>query len=249
MEGGYRLGRWRHIRAADETDASVAPLVAALLGLLAFILTFTFSLAGSRFDARRQAVYEEANSIGTTYLRARLLPEPQRSKAVQLLRDYVRLRVELIAELRVKELLTLSEKFHQELWAQAVAAAERDPRSIPIGLFLQSLNETIDLHAKREFLGLRNRIPFSMWLVLFSLTALGMASVGYLSGLAGAKRSPEMPILTVAFAAVLFLIVDLDRGYEGLLKVSQQSMIDLERTMQADSPAHHGDRQHDPRER
>src|SRR5438477_2003363 len=76
LEGGYRLGRWRHARSEDEKDAPVGAMVAAILGLLAFMLAFTFSLAALRFDARRETVLEEANAIGTTYLRAKLLPEP-----------------------------------------------------------------------------------------------------------------------------------------------------------------------------
>ena len=79
VECGYRLGNWRHRHAIEEKDASVAAMTASILGLLAFMLAFTFSLAFSRFDNRREAVVEEANAIGTTWLRAQLLPEPYRS--------------------------------------------------------------------------------------------------------------------------------------------------------------------------
>ena len=79
VEVGYRLGKSRHVRSPDEKDAPVAAMVASILGLLAFMLAFTFSLAFSRFDNRREAVVEEANAIGTTWLRAQLLPEPYRS--------------------------------------------------------------------------------------------------------------------------------------------------------------------------
>lgn len=100
------------------------------------------------------------------------------------------------------------------------------------GLFVQSLNQVIDLHATRVYVGLRSRIPLSIWLVLFGLTFIGMGSVGYQAGISGARRSPEITTLTVAFATVIFLIVDLDRAQEGLLHVSQQPMIDLLKTMQ-----------------
>jgi len=104
------------------------------------------------------------------------------------------------------------------------------------GLFLQSLNEVIDLQSERVFVGLRSRIPISIWVALFTLSVLGMGSMGYQAGLSGTRRSPEMPILTLAFAWVLFLIVDLDRAHEGSLRVSQQPMIDLLKTMQAVRP-------------
>ena len=232
LEGGYRLGRWRHTRESEEKDAPVAAMVAAILGLLAFMLAFTFSLAAARFDARRQAVVDEANSIGTTYLRTRLLPEPHRSETARLLRQYTELRVQHPTRDRVSTLMAQSEELHERLWSQGVAAAEKVPSPIT-GLFLQSLNETIDLHSKRVFVGIRSRIPITIWVALLALTVLGMASVGYQAGLSATRRSPEMPIMTLAFAGVLLLIVDLDRGHEGLLQVSQQAMIDLHKSMQA----------------
>lgn len=234
VEGGYRYGCWRHSRRSDEKEAPVAAMVASLLGLLAFMLAFTFSMAASRFDARRHAVSEEANSIGTTYLRSQLLSEPERTEISRLLRQYTKARVEYMTEAKIPELISLSEKFHQELWKHAKVAAEKAPQSIPTGLFLQSLNETIDLHSKRVFLSLGSRIPSTIWLALFGLTLLGLISIGYQAGLTATRRSPEMPVLALAFAGVLFLIVDLDRAHEGLLMVSQKAMIDLNRTLQAD---------------
>lgn len=235
LEGGYRFGRWRHARQSEEKEAPVAAMVASLLGLLAFMLAFTFGMAAARFDARRTAVLEEANSIGTTYLRTRLLPEPERTETADLLRKYTELRVQYIVSGRVSELMTRSEEFHGQLWLRGVAAAEKVPTPIT-GLFLQSLNETIDMHAKRVFVSLRSRLPVTIWGALFSLMLLGMGSVGYQAGLSATRRSPEMPILTLAFAGILFLIVDLDRAHEGLLRVSQQPLIDTLKTMQPGKP-------------
>ena len=232
LEGGYRLGKWRNALALDEKDAPIGAMVGAILGLLAFMLAFTFSLAASRFDARRQVVLEEANAIGTAYLRARLLPEPQRSEIARLLREYVNVRVRAIQEGKVAEAIALSEELHEKLWSQATAAAEKNPGSIMTGIFIQSLNDVIDLHAKRLLIGMRSRIPVSIWVGLFALALIGMASMGYQAGLSATRRSPAMLFLAVAFAGVLFLIVDLDRVHEGLLRVSQQSMIDLQRSMQ-----------------
>jgi hypothetical protein len=236
VESGYHFGRWRHSHVSEEKDAPVAAMVGSILGLLAFMLAFTFSLAATRFDARRQAVLEESNAIGTTYLRARLLPEPERSEIMDLLRKYTELRMQGMTEAKVAETITRSEELHEQLWSRAVAVAAKTPSAIMTGLFVQSLNEMIDMHSKRILVGLRSRIHVSIWLVLFGLAFIGMASVGYQAGLSGTRRSPEMPILTLAFASVLFLIVDLDRAHEGLLRVSQQSMIDLLRTMQTARP-------------
>jgi hypothetical protein len=236
LEGGYWLGGWRHARTSEEQVAPVGAMVGAVLGLLAFILAFTFGMAASRFEARRQVVLEEANAIGTTYLRARLLPEPQRDEAAKLLREYVDVRVRAIREGKIAEALTRSEQLHEQLWSQATAAAEKNPRSIMTGLFVQSLNEVIDLHAKRVLVGLRSRIPISIWGGLFALAVAGMASMGYQAGLSATRRSPAMLPLVLAFAGVLLMIADLDRGQEGFLRVSQAAMTDLQKTMQPTQP-------------
>ncbi len=236
VEAGYRFCSCRHVNAYDEKDGPVGAMVGSILGLLAIMLAFTFHLAATRFDARRHTVLAEANAIHTTYLRARLLPDPERSKIAELLRLYTEIRVQSVAESRIAEGIARSEELHAQLWSRAMAAAEQDRHSIMIGLFLQSLNEVINLHSERVFVGLRSRIPISIWLALFTLAVLGMASMGYQAGLSGTRRSPEMPILTLAFAGVLFLIVDLDRASEGSLRVSQQPMIDLVKTMGAAHP-------------
>src|SRR5262245_27036868 len=85
MEGGYRLGKWRKSTTPDEREQPVGAIVASILALLALVLGFTFSLAAMRFDARREAVLAEANAIGTTYLRAGMLPEPERKEVARLL--------------------------------------------------------------------------------------------------------------------------------------------------------------------
>lgn len=230
--GGYRFGGWRHAHVVEEKESSLGPVVASILGLLAFLLAFTFSLAATRFDARRQAVLDEANAIGTTYLRTRLLPEPQRTKTANLLRKYVDVRIRGIEEHNVEEAIIQSEQLHELIWSEAVKATEnKNSEPVMTGLFVQSLNQSIDLHATRIHAGIRSRIPMSIWAALLALALLSMASVGYQAGLAATRRSPAMFGLVLAFAGVLYLIADLDRSLEGFLTVSQQALVDLQRNM------------------
>lgn len=236
LEGGYRFGRWRHARAAEEKDAPVGAMVGAILGLLAFMLGFTFSMAASRHDARRQAVLDEANAIGTTWLRARLLPQPQQAKVARLLREYVDVRLRSVEKGQAAKCIARSEELQDQLWSQATTAAEKTPGSIMTGLFIQSLNEVIDRHAQRLFVGARSRIPVSIWYLLLALALVGMAAVGYQAGLSATRRSPAMLLLVVAFAAVLLLIADLDRPQEGFLKVGQEALVDLQRSINAAQP-------------
>jgi hypothetical protein len=235
VEGGFRLGQYRRRRSEQEDKPPVGEMVAATLALLAFMLAFTFGLAASRFDVRRGLVIDEANAIGTTYLRAGLLPEPHRSDVRSLLREYVDVRLEAVQPGKLSRSIGRSEELHARLWAHAVAVGEKNPGSIVVGLFIASLNEVIDLHAKRLALGVRNRIPGTIWAALSFVTIIGTSVIGYHAGLAGSGRSLALLALVLAFSAVVTLIADLDRPQEGLLRVSQQTMIDLQKTLAAPS--------------
>jgi hypothetical protein len=229
VEIGYRVGQARE-RRAHEVETPVGEMVASTLALLAFILGFTFSLAAARFDAKRLLLVDEANAIGTTWLRAEMLPE--RGKEVQmLLRDYVDVRIEAITPPRLAAGLRRSEDLQNRLWAIAVPIARQHPDSVIVGLFVQSLNETIDLHSKRVNAAVRNRIPFAIWIALYGISVFSFAAMGYHSGLTGTSRSLVAIVVAFTFSVVIVLIADLDRSQEGLLKVSPQALIDLRQSM------------------
>ena len=231
IEAGYWLGQYRRRRSEEEKEGPVGAIVGATLGLLAFILAFTFSLAASRFDARRQIVVEEANAIGTTYLRAGLLPDGRASKIRKLLKEYVGARLEAAKTGDIEMVMRRSDEIHGELWKEAEAVGQEHPDSIVVGLFIRSLNETIDIHAKRILVGLRSRIPPVLWGALYVVAILTMAGVGYQAGLTKSRRSLATVVLVMTFSAIMLLVADLDRPREGLLTESQQAMIDLQNTM------------------
>jgi hypothetical protein len=230
VECGYRLGKYRRSRSEEEKEAPVGTMVGATLGLLAFILAFTFGLAAARFDTRRQVLLDEANAIGTTYLRAGILPE-RREEIRGLLREYVDTRLAAVQSGNIAEGIRRSEDIQQEVWAQAVAVGEKNPNSIIVGLFVQSLNEVIDLHAKRVQAGLRSRIPGAIWIGLFAVAVLSLAAMGYQAGLVGTRRSLAIFAVAFTFSVVIELIADLDRPQEGVLRVSQHALLDLQRSM------------------
>jgi hypothetical protein len=236
FDGGYRLGRWRHDRTPDEKEQPVGAMVGSILGLLALVMGFTFSLAALRFDSRRQAVLNEANAIGTTYLRSRLLLEPESSRAAALLREYVAVRIVSPGQTRPVELeaaIARAEELLRQLWDEADRAGEKSPDSEMTAMFIDSLNNIIELHAERIHVALRSRIPLVIWICLYAVTLMGMVGVGYQSGLSATRRSPAMWGLILSFAAVMLLIADLDRAQEGLLNVSQQSLRDVQAMMDA----------------
>jgi hypothetical protein len=220
-EAGYRLGILRRRRLEPEEESSVGVMVAATLGLLAFTLAFTFGLAAARFDARQQFILDEANAIRTSHLRSAFLREPQRSTIQGILRQY------LEARLSGKLELVAPQRLHARLWAEAVAAVQNEPSSVLAGLFIESLNDVIALHARRVHATLRSRIPGVIWATLYFMASLAMAGMGYHEGLTSLRRSPALVIVVLTFSAVIYLIADLDRPQEGLFNVSQQAMVDL----------------------
>ena len=230
IEGGYRLGSYRHRQSGHENEAPVGAMVGATLGLLAFMLAFTFGMAGSRFDTRKQLVLDEANAIGTTYLRASMLQEKS-DEIRALLRSYVDARLEAVRPGRVAEGILRSEELQDQMWSAATEVGLQHPDSIVVGLFVESLNEVIDLHAKRVTAGLRNRIPGTIWMALLTIATLSLAAMGYHAGLVGTVRSLAVIVVALTFSAVIALIADLDRPQEGTLTVSQQALIDVRQSM------------------
>jgi hypothetical protein len=237
IAAGFQLARYTRRRSERAQDASVGVVVGATLGLLAFTLAFTFGMTASRFDTRRQLVLDESNAIGTTFLRAALLPEPHRSEVRKLLGEYAGVRVEAFQQpQKLQQTMVRSEALLDRLWVHAVAAGEKDPRSVPAGLFIQSMNLVIDLHAKRITVGTQYRIQGSIWFTLYFVAILSMAAVGYNFGLTDGNSYQIIAVLVLAFSAVILLIADLDRAGEGALRVSQQPMIELQRKLEAPAP-------------
>jgi hypothetical protein len=235
VEAGYRLGQYRRRRSEQELEAPVGGMVAATLGLLAFMLAFTFGSAAERFDVRKQVLLDEANAIGTAYLRAEMLPD-RRQEVRALLREYVETRLQAVQSGKIAEGIRRSEQLQGQLWAHTVVLGEKNPASIVVGLFVQSLNEVIDIHSKRVTVAVRNRIPGTIWLALLSVAVIALAAMGYHVGLAGTSRSLAQVAVALTFSVVIALIADLDRPQEGTLTVSQQALLDLRQSMQVPRP-------------
>jgi len=216
-------------------SSNIAILVGAALGLLSLMIGFTFSMSLSRFDARLSGVVDEANAIGTTALRARLLPEPHAGDVKQLLRDYVQLRIDA-SRIRAngissKQAIARSNELQAELWEHAAAVSTADPRSIPAGLFVQTLNEMIDLQATR-LAAMRNRVPAVVFLLLYAIGVVAIGLSGYLEGLAGGTEGRiPIAIMAVLLASVIGVVGDLDRSQSGFITTSQQAMEDLKESI------------------
>lgn len=234
IEGGFRLGTWRRKQTTSERDSPVGAVVAATLGLVGFILAMTFGFAVSRFEGRQAAFLGELNAIGTTYLRADFLPEPQRQGSKEALREYVDVRVKAVEQNSIPQGIALSEKLHSRLWSTLTSLGPSHLNSISVTLYTQSLNELIDLHEQRIMAGAYQRIPRILWLVLLIISLLGMGEIGYQTALAGSTRTPVSLGLVLAFALLLYLIADLDRPLEGSLRINQGAMREWREKLETD---------------
>jgi len=229
VELGFRVGKFKHDRMENAQNPQVSTVLGASLGLLAFFLAFTFSMAGSRYDERKKLVLDEVNTIEATYLRAQLLPEPYRTEIWDLLRKYINVRAQLQAAdwETVRQVIVKSEELHNLLWSKVVMLSENSNFSGVTALFVGSLNDLFDLHGRRINAGLRNRISISIFLSLYLVAFLSMAMMGYQAGLNGRRAPIASFALVLTFAIVMTLITDLERPRQNIFSVSQQAMVDL----------------------
>jgi len=227
-EMGFRVGRWWQERTPDEKEGPTAMLVGSILALLAFLIAVTMGMASDRFDQRRALVLAEANSIGTTYLRAGYLPEPTSSETRDLLRAYVPLRVNVADREQLAANFARSAELLDQMWAKAEALARTTDRGDLVAIYIESLNETIDLHETRVTAIVYARVPETILLLLIGGAVLTLGIVGYSAGLTGRRSVVSAVALVIVLGAVLTVIVDLDRPRDGFLQVSQQPLIDLQ---------------------
>jgi hypothetical protein len=227
--GASEIGRLLGIRATGRGGDDVSTLEGAALGLLALMIGFTFAMALARFEARRDAVLNEANAIGTTALRARLLPAPRGAEALKSLQEYVQIRLNIAERARsvedLKATIGRSNEIQETLWRDAMALAAKDTGLVPTGLFIQSLNEMIDNQGKR-LAAVYSRVPNIVLWALYVAAISAFLFAGYANGLQ--KRRVRLPVYVMGglVSAVILLIQDLDRPNTGFIKISQQPMID-----------------------
>jgi len=192
-EIGFRAGLRLFVRKDEPRKGQIGGIQGAVLGLLALLLGFTFSMAVTRYEIRRDLVLKEANAIGTTYLRASLLPEEQAKTVEDLLSRYIDARLTFFSAGNDSIKLAAAEdettKLQRELWTQTAAAVKEAPTPIT-ATFINALNDTIDLDATRLH-ALRSRVPSAVWLLL--LVVAGAVATRAATAPAPAGSGPAFP--------------------------------------------------------
>ena len=237
-EVGFHFGLRLH-RAKDEARrGQVGGIQAALLGLLALLLSFTFSMSEARYEMRRALVLQEANAIGTTYLRAAFLPETRETSVENLLRRYVDARLAFHAAGEDEAKISAAEQqaagIQRELWAHATAAAKENPTPIT-ATFVSALNETIDLDATR-LNALHSRVPDAVRLLVLVVAICGCVVSGSAAGASGKRNGFTDFLLPMLIAVVITLISDIDRPSSGLIRINQQPLLNLKQSLHTGQP-------------
>jgi hypothetical protein len=236
-ELGFRFGRWRQRRTPDETESGpTGVLVGSLLGLMAFLLAIATGLAADRFDARRGLVLQEANAIRTTYLRAGYLPPAQGEQVRELLREYTPLRVSTADAATLEAQIARSLEIQTQLWAITEELVRTTENTDLLALYVESVNEIIEVHESRITAGIYARVPETIVLLLLAGSVLALGMVGYANGLSEKRGLISALVVIVALSVVTALVVDLDRPRDGVLQVSQQPLVDLANQIGPPSP-------------
>lgn len=233
FEAGFQIGVWIKRSNNKEDPSTLASMVGGLLGLLAFVLAFAFSVASTNHNLRKQNVLDEANIIGTAYLRADLLDKPYQTEVKRYLNEYVDIRLDAVNNGNIKEAILRSVELHKILWNQVSAAALANP-GVNSSLMVSAINEVIDMHEQRVTVGLRYHIPKTVWLALCAISALSMITMGVQAGLTGARRLVAVVPMVLAFSALAVVVIDIDRPQTGTIIVGQEAMLNLQQSMALD---------------
>jgi len=236
FEIGHQIGRYTLSHFHNAVDKSLGPMVGSVLATLAFVLAFSFSMAASRFDLRKQNVLVETNVINTAYMRADLLDPPHKTEVQRILREYIDIRLQGIESGNREIAMASSLELHRLLWSEATTMVRENPTLLNARL-AESIIDIINTHEKRLTAATRNRIPGSIWLTLYVIAALAMITMGSQTGLAKTRRLFQVIPLVLVFSALMTLVADLDRPAElGLIKVSQEAVMGLQERMDRAKP-------------
>jgi hypothetical protein len=235
-EAGFHIGRFVQEHTDSEIKALTGSIQASILGLLALLLGFTFSMAMQRYDNRSMALIDEANALSTALLRVQLLPQALQADARDMLRDYIDLRIAAgkLDTTRRQERDQYNERIAElqhRLWSLAIEATNQDPRAVTSGVFVKSLNDVIDMQGKRNAL-LRMHVPETVLLLLFIVFFAAGGMMGYSGGLSGKRIIAPVALVSLLITLIVFLIIDMDRPRRGLIQVNQEPMLDLRRYLE-----------------
>ena len=224
-EIGFRLGESTH--SADETlDRQVALVRTSTAALVAFLIGFAFSGAASRFIDRLDIIVKEANALGTAYLRADTIAEPQRGELKSALREYTADRGKLLSREgsdQIEPLLARVSGLHDRMWKSAIKATQDNAPLMAV--VLPPINEIIDLHSAHLAMA-RRHLPGPIMAALLGTVAIGVGLIGFGNGRVGRRFSVLDSVYGVVLAIALWMTIDLDYPGIGIIRLSNLSVVE-----------------------
>jgi len=222
-EIGFRAGRWHGQtigKKAEEENASTGTVAAGMLGLLAFILGLTINFAQTRFEARRELVAVEANTIGTAWLRARMIGGPDGDALAGEIHDYAKTRLAFTEARTPKPLPGLIKATGDEqdrIWALTTRIARTAPSPISATL-VNAVNDMIDASLSQRF-AFDGRVPGDMVAMLCVGSLLAIGAMGFQLGLTGVRQQTLTSLLLLMWTGGIVMTVDLERPRLGSVRV------------------------------
>ena len=235
---GHGVHRWvRRREKAGETEDhnQESYLVGSMLGFLALLMAFSFSMALDRYEERRHLVIQEANAIGTAYLRTQLLDEPHRGRLSGLLVAYTDNRIALGTgnHAGLDRQLAINDRLLTEIWAAVTAARDSANAHGITTAVLITFNEVIDLDTERK-VARQVRVPAPVLLLLYWFLIMTAAVLGYVLD----ERRAQLGafVLFVLLSMYVSIIADLNRPASGNIKESQEPMLMLRQSLKSQPP-------------
>jgi hypothetical protein len=218
---GNFIARVRLKRNPEIFSDGLGSLEGALLGLVALLLAFTFSMSASRYDERRHIIVEEANVIGTAILRADLYPDSIREAFRKDFKEYVEARISYFESgidiPKVVEAMAKGETVSKRIWDRASSLGREPKYLVQTNQMIPALNSMIDIVTTRFYVT-RAKVPESILWLLFLLSLVASLVVGY-----GRKGSKLDWVVVAGFSLMtclaIYLILDLDRPRRGLINM------------------------------
>jgi hypothetical protein len=236
MEVGRRLGLRRLAKDPEGARAGAGVVESAVFALLGLLIAFTFSGAGSRYEARRDLLVQQANAIGTAWLRLDLLPKEVQPGLRQDLRLYLDKFIELPRRVgdrqAIEQIMAHLGELQAEIWSLAETAAQKDNRPQVATLVLPALNEMFDIGATR-YAATKFHISTLIIGLLLLLSLLAALLAGY--GMASKRHNwLHMVVFAALVGLTLYVILDLELPRRGLIQLGQydQILIELRQSMQ-----------------
>ena len=235
---GHGVHRWLRRRAQagkEEEHNQESYLVGSLLGFLALLMAFSFSMAVDRYEERRHLVIQEANAIGTAYLRTQLLDEPHRARLSGLLVAYTDNRIALGTgnHSDLDRQLAINDRLLTDIWAAVTAARESANAHGITTAVLMTFNEVIDLDTERK-VARQVRVPAPVLLLLYYFLLLTAAVLGYV--LEERRARLGALVLFLLLSLYVSIIADLNRPASGNIKESQEPMLMLRQSLKSQPP-------------